>query len=137
MLFSQAFDIFRAFFQEKTGVPWDFRLEKRSKISEELFTYTPPVLGRPIGIVPWGYIRPELREFDESDSPKSATDAEEEAVEYDTDSEVDEDEEQGNESSSTEGQGSENEWEMVVRPPIDPVASSRSNVLYQSWITID
>jgi hypothetical protein len=136
MLFSQAFDIFRAFFQEKTGVPWDMRLEKRSKVSEELFTYTPPILGRPIGIVPWGYIRPELREPEESDSPKSASEVEE-AVEYDTDSEVDEDEEIGNESPTTESAGSGNEWEMVVRPTIDPVASSRSNVLYQSWITID
>ena len=78
-------------------------------------------------------MRPELREPEESESPKSDA----EAVEYDTDSEVDDDEDHGNESSSIEGQRPDNGWEMVDRPSSNPVPLDRSAVLYQSWITID
>lgn len=44
------------------------------------FVYTPPVLGRPVGQVPSGYVRPEWRENEQD-------------VEYETDSEVDDDSE--------------------------------------------
>lgn len=81
MTFYEAFTIFKKFFLEKTGLEWDNRLEKAPRSDDTLFVYTPPILGRPIGLVPHGYVRPELRE---------ESCAGEKNVAYDTDSEVDE-----------------------------------------------
>lgn len=100
MLFSRAFQRFRTFFQEKTGIDWDRRLEKNPKTNPDHFVYTPPVVGWPIGLVPWGYIRPELRE-DEEPTSGSETSAQEDH-EYDTDSEV-EDEDDSSDDSVTQG----------------------------------
>lgn len=67
-------------------------------MGEEFFVYTPPVLGRPVGWVCEGYVRPELRvrELTEGKSEKTNTEGEsgedgeerEGEVVYDTDSEV-------------------------------------------------
>jgi hypothetical protein len=52
---------FEKFFASKTGRRWDLRLEKVN-LNSDNFTYTPPVFGRPVGLLPVGYIRPEERE---------------------------------------------------------------------------
>ncbi|KAK3333539.1 hypothetical protein B0T19DRAFT_440293 [Cercophora scortea] len=44
--FDGEFAHFKAFFQTKTGVPWDLRL---SKAATGDFTYTPPTGGKPVG----------------------------------------------------------------------------------------
>jgi hypothetical protein len=100
MSFSQAFSHFKDFFYKKTGIHWDQRLEG-IKMGEEFFVYTPPVLGRPVGWVREGYVRPELRvrELTEVESENTNTEGEsgedgeerEREVVYDTDSEVEDD----------------------------------------------
>jgi len=97
MPFHEAFKIFKKFFKDKTGVEWDMRLEKAEK-DEEVFVYTPPILGRPIGLVPEGYVRPEMREPEpepELEVVGSFNSGVEEGVAYDTDSEVNKEEDHG------------------------------------------
>lgn len=93
MTFCDASKHFQRFFQEKTGVHWDMRLEphpdkrkllalpvpkKRGKkgaqeevlevrapvmsIEDMRFRYTRPPFGRPVGLLPHGYIKEEDRE---------------------------------------------------------------------------
>jgi hypothetical protein len=78
-----AFADFKYIFKKKTGIEWDMRLEIIT-MDETFFVYTPPVLGRPVGDLPDGYIRPEER-----DPEVEYSQNEEENVAYDTDSEVD------------------------------------------------
>lgn len=88
---------------------------------EEYFVYTPPILGRPVGFVCDGYVRPELRvrESIEGDSSEEVQSGEGESgsegeaeVVYDTDSEVgDEDSEEGGTTALTITTGSRNESE--------------------------
>jgi hypothetical protein len=110
MSFSQAIFHFKDFFHKKTGILWDQRLEG-IKMGEDYFVYTPPMLGRPVGWVCEGYVRPELRirKHPESECEKITTvgDSSEEVEEreckmvYDTDSEVEEDD---SEENATTGQ---------------------------------
>jgi len=89
MPFDQAFHHFKYFFHDKTGIEWDQRLEG-IKMPDHCFVYTPPALGRPVGAVPKGYVRPELREVDkEGGDEGSGKEGGEGDVVYDTDSEVD------------------------------------------------
>lgn len=80
---------------------WDLRLEKdevkmqgiESDERDRCFKYVPPVLGRPVGLLPAGYVRPEEREVDvqsdsDSGSGEGGTSGGED-VAYDTDSDVD------------------------------------------------
>lgn len=93
MTFCEAFKHFQHFFQEKTGVHWDMRLEplpdkrklvalplpkKRGRkgaqeevlavqapvmsIADMRFRYTRPPFGRPVGLLPYGYVKEEDRE---------------------------------------------------------------------------
>ncbi len=88
---------------------------------EDYFVYTPPILGRPVGFVCDGYVRPELRvresiegdSREEAQSGEGASESEEEAeVVYDTDSEVgDEDSEEGGATALTIITGSRNKSE--------------------------
>lgn len=90
-VFHEAFRDFKHFFQDKTQIAWDERLEGIKK--DGAFVYTPPILGRPVGVVPSGYVRPEWRQQQED-------------VEYDTDSEVeddDDDDDDDDENSATDG----------------------------------
>lgn len=102
MEFSTAFYCFRKFFREKTGVEWDERLERRnSKVDEmgrevDFFKYSPPIRGRPVGLLPWGYVRPEDR---------VGVVMEGEGVAYDTESEADSEEEGGGTSLVQRGSG--------------------------------
>jgi hypothetical protein len=101
MPFSQAFYYFKHFFRQKTGINWDQRLEG-IKMSDEYFVYTPPILGRPVGFVCAGYVRPELRvrELTEGESEETGDEGDSERegeVVYDTDSEV------GDEDSEEDG----------------------------------
>ncbi|KAH6673136.1 hypothetical protein B0J14DRAFT_667985, partial [Halenospora varia] len=88
--FPSAFADFKHFFQLKTGIEWDARLEPVNTKAPEPFTYKPPVLGRPVGVLPWGYVRPEMCEGEKvvEEGKRVGED-----VVYDTDSEVDEEEE--------------------------------------------
>jgi hypothetical protein len=107
MSFAEAFYWFKYFFHKKTGVCWDQRLEG-VKMGEEYFVYTPPVLGRPVGYVAEGYVRPELRirEISEESGEGETTEAESDVtaeggeVVYDTDSEVEDDGEDSEDSST-------------------------------------
>ncbi|PBP15730.1 brct domain containing protein [Diplocarpon rosae] len=111
MDFPTAFTCFKKFFKEKSGVDWDMRLERlkpsphASGHGEKVFfKYSPPIRGRPVGLLPLGYVRPEDRMPMLGTSGKGlglclnvsggrAEDAQpREDVDYDTDSEVDEDE---------------------------------------------
>jgi hypothetical protein len=90
--FNDAFQDFKVFFRSKTGYEWDYRL-KGIRI-KNMFVYTPPAEGRPVGSVPLGCEREE-KEYDKDTSMDD--------VVYDTDSEVDDDE---------QGDGSE----IVTKP---------------------
>lgn len=79
--FPEAFTDFKHFFHDKTQIQWDERLEGIKK--DGAFVYTPPILGRPVGDVPVGYVRPEYRDDE---------------VVYDTDSEVGDDDDETEES---------------------------------------
>lgn len=99
-------------------------IEQPQVMPERKFTWTPPVLGRPVGLLPYGYVRPEEREdavaaaeetstsgsgTDERTSGESSSDNENEDksgeensgedVVYDTDSDVDSDNEDGGDDS--------------------------------------
>ncbi|KAI9705109.1 MAG: hypothetical protein M1836_006892 [Candelina mexicana] len=56
-LFDSCFAAFTKFFKSKTGLCWEERLDKK-KVEGEVFTYTPPVLGRPRGRMPEGWKEP-------------------------------------------------------------------------------
>ena len=52
--FEDAFKAFRAFFELKTGLPWEERLSKSKNAESDVsgqgrFRYEPPILGRPRG----------------------------------------------------------------------------------------
>jgi hypothetical protein len=61
MHFAEAFRHFQKFFHDRTGINWDDRLEGIKLEDPIYFRYTPPNLGRAVGVLPYGYIRPELR----------------------------------------------------------------------------
>ncbi|KAK3357226.1 hypothetical protein B0T25DRAFT_579334 [Lasiosphaeria hispida] len=53
-LFAKEFGLFEAFFQVKTGIPWERRLVAQKPLDEKgkvFFRYTPPVGGKPVGFV--------------------------------------------------------------------------------------
>jgi hypothetical protein len=132
MPFAEAFFYFKDFFRKKTGIEWDNRLEA-IKMPEDYFVYTPPILGRPVGFVYDGYVRPELRvrESIEEDSSEEVQSGERESgsereaeVAYDTDSEVeDEDSEEGGTTALTRTTGLRNE--SVERSVISISSESR------------
>jgi hypothetical protein len=139
MPFYEAFKIFKKFFKDKTGDEWDMRLEKSEK-DEEVFVYTPPILSRPIGLVPEGYIRPEIREPEpEPEVVGSPNSGVEEDVAYDTDSEVDEEEDHGSNDVTEEARSepriySESRMEYEMTTPIPP--SSQPLVPYHAWTCV-
>lgn len=128
MEFSDAFKHFQHFFKDKTGVEWDMRLEKQAPynsntanaantskqngqvIPERRFTWLPPILGRPVGQLPLGYVRPEDREDAHTSSDSSGSggsgsgsessegEGKNEDVVYDTDSDVESDNEKSADS---------------------------------------
>ncbi|KAG9228802.1 hypothetical protein BJ875DRAFT_388665 [Amylocarpus encephaloides] len=55
-LFHEAFDDFKVFFKDKTGLEWDHRLEEQG--NTEKFIYRPPAAGKAVGQLPYGYVRP-------------------------------------------------------------------------------
>ena len=77
---------------------------------DHFFVYTPPVLGRPVGLLPEGYIRPEFRvkevetvdEGSSSEGMSKGSGSDEGDVVYDTDSEVDSDEDGSTDGNSGE-----------------------------------
>ncbi len=59
--FHNAYIDFKHFFRQTTGYEWDLRLEGL-KGPEDRFVYQRPRLGRPVGLLPGGYVKPEDRE---------------------------------------------------------------------------
>jgi hypothetical protein len=130
MTFQEAFRHFKHFFKGKTGVEWDMRLEKEQYNiaqtvagTKQLFRYTPPVLGRKVGLLPWGYVRPELRKVDMEKASASETESESAEVFYDDDSDLDsadgdaeEDNDDGSKSQrSGSGSGSEENSNLEIK----------------------
>ena len=80
----------------------------------DLFVYTPPVPGRPVGLLPYGYKRPTVRPVPRSlSSPTPSTDAtstaessEERDVIYDTDSEAEYSDSEDNDTTKSKSAGS-------------------------------
>ncbi|TVY36751.1 hypothetical protein LSUB1_G004371 [Lachnellula subtilissima] len=150
MTFYEAFGIFRKFFHDKTGVEWDMRLEE-TKNDEGFFVYAPPVLGRPIGFVSQGYIRPELREPEPEPEPEPETEVEVAATPYirvgedvvsDTESEDDDDEESehndGSTTTSTEASQPRYFTTGMGWDTADPIASSfQAMVPYPAWPCVE
>ncbi|EKD14011.1 brct domain containing protein [Drepanopeziza brunnea f. sp. 'multigermtubi' MB_m1] len=107
MVFSTAFNCFKKFFREKSGVDWDLRLERLSPKTDAhgnekvFFKYSPPAGGRPVGLLPPGYVRPDDRPLAQPVDAKAA-----DIIEvYDTDSEADSDNDgDGDESGSASSQ---------------------------------
>jgi hypothetical protein len=91
MHFAEAFRNFKKFFRARTGIDWDDRLEGIRLEDLMYFRYIPPILGRPCGATPWGYVRPELRV--QEDAEKEVD------VVYDTDSEVGDSDDEGTANS--------------------------------------
>lgn len=101
---------FKQFFKDKTKITWDNRLEGIVIDDPKAFRYMPPVVGRPCGFLPFGYMRPEERSVTKSEGEDSSgsgtgsgsgsgtetttTASSSESVEYDTDSEVDDTDEE-------------------------------------------
>lgn len=138
MEYHQAFKAFQKFFKEKTKVEWDLRCdikqihkelsEKEKEMERESvkkgllngekvrpFVWTPPPLGRPVGLLPLGYLRPEERESSSEESSSgsgtetntsgagtSSSGGSGEDVVYDTNSEVESSDEEEEESSNEE-----------------------------------
>ena len=110
MDFHTAFGCFKKFFKERSGIDWDERLERiipkkieNGKVVEHnFFKYLPPPQGRPTGLLPYGYVRPEDRVAVVNDSEDE--DAE---VGYDTDSEVDDDGSDGCDEMLDDNRGSD------------------------------
>lgn len=72
-----------------------YNIAAASAGEKRLFRYMPPVLGRPTGLLPSGYVRPELREENEEESSES-----EQEVFYDNDSDLDSDDDDTGEDNS-------------------------------------
>ncbi|KAL5317700.1 hypothetical protein ACEPPN_014798 [Leptodophora sp. 'Broadleaf-Isolate-01'] len=98
MDFATAFSCFKKFFKERSGIDWDDRLERiipkkienGKEVEFAFFKYLPPIQGRPVGLLPYGYVRPEDRPMED--------------VGYDTDSEVgDDDQDSGSQGCNDEG----------------------------------
>lgn len=112
MDFHTAFGCFKKFFRERSGIDWDERLERiipkkieNGKVVEHnFFKYLPPPQGRPTGLLPYGYVRPEDRVVEVVNDSKDG-DADE--VGYDTDSEVGDDGSDGCDEMSDEDGGSD------------------------------
>lgn len=113
MIFAHAWNHFKNFFYVKTGIEWDQRLEG-IKMPDTYFVYTPPTGGRPIGLLPYGYILPEhrIKEISEEDD-----------VVYDTDSEAEE--------SSTE-EGSTSRRKQARRTSARDMVTSEEENAYEA-----
>ncbi|KAL2068955.1 hypothetical protein VTL71DRAFT_15293 [Oculimacula yallundae] len=106
MDFATAFHAFKKFFKEKTGINWDDRLERiipkkienGKEIEFSFFKYLPPIHGRPVGLLPYGYVRPEDRPMAVPPTQDQIED-----VGYDTNSEVGDDDEGTSIRGSGEG----------------------------------
>ncbi|KAH7336446.1 hypothetical protein BKA65DRAFT_402145 [Rhexocercosporidium sp. MPI-PUGE-AT-0058] len=106
MDFATAFSCFKKFFKDRTGIDWDDRLEriipKKIENGKEIpfafFKYLPPIQGRPVGLLPYGYVRPEDRPMEQRPM---------EDVGYDTDSEVGDDDQDNDLQGSSDECGSD------------------------------
>jgi hypothetical protein len=87
MHFPDAFRNFQKFFRARTGIGWDDRLEGIKLEDPMYFRYIPPILGRPVGSLPFGYVRPEFRVQDDAEKDGD--------VVYDTDSKVGDSDDEG------------------------------------------
>lgn len=74
--FDKAFLEFRNFFKNKTGIEWDQRCDGIIDDDATKFRYTLPEDGKPLGVLPPGYMRPKpLWEIEEEAQDEDMEDA--------------------------------------------------------------
>ncbi|KFY87678.1 hypothetical protein V500_06837 [Pseudogymnoascus sp. VKM F-4518 (FW-2643)] len=70
--FDVSFKQFHKFFKLKTGIEWDCRLDKL-KSGEDSFVYMPPPKDTPRGVLPMGWMEPEVAKPDNGADNEAAT----------------------------------------------------------------
>jgi hypothetical protein len=70
--FQKAFEEFRSIFEDKTGIKWDQRLDKL-KQDKQQYVYMPPTDGKPVGVLPFGWKKPNQDSELESGSSAEGT----------------------------------------------------------------
>lgn len=86
MHFDKAFEGFRDFYRKKTGVNWDERCDGIVIDDETKFRYSPPDDGKPVGMLPPGWMKAkEVDEDEESDESSESSDEETTSEESDDD----------------------------------------------------
>ena len=63
----KAFEEFKSIFEDKTGIKWDQRLGKL-KQDKQNYVYMPPTGGKPVGVLPFGWKKPNQDSEQELDS---------------------------------------------------------------------
>jgi hypothetical protein len=63
----KAFEEFKSVFEDKTGIKWDQRLDKL-KQDEQQYVYMPLTDGKPVGVLPFGWKKPNQDSVVESGS---------------------------------------------------------------------
>lgn len=140
-IYPEAMENFKHFFKDKAKISWEERLEGIKVNDPTRFVYIPPVAGRPVGLLPFGYIRPEERPIPKNSSEGGSESSSESesgngsgtdttsssssgsgsaSVEYDTDSEVDDSDDEF--TSST----------INVQSHRSPTSSQQSGTIYNS-----
>jgi hypothetical protein len=123
--FHEAFRDFENFFYNRTGIAWDDRCDGLPH-DESKFKYHAPLLGRPVGRLPYGKTPPEFPKEDEAVEGENGDvempDAMEEGLIYDTDSEVEDKYEAG--SSIARSKRSSNSSRTVISISISSSGSS-------------
>ena len=69
--FDVSFKQFQKFFKLKTGIEWDCRLDKL-KSGEDSFVYMPPPKDTPRGVLPMGWMEPQVEKPDNGADEEAA-----------------------------------------------------------------
>jgi hypothetical protein len=86
-LFHAAFADFKNFFQTKTGIAWDDRLDGTPSIPDP-FKYSVPTLGRPLGSLIEGKKHPEQKKIDDAAVKDGDSGVDVDGLIHDSDSDV-------------------------------------------------
>jgi len=84
--FFKAFGDFKWLFRKKTGIEWDKRCDGLKGGAAD-FVYSPPIGGRPVGVLPRGWKEPEPEVHTDTDSGEG-TDPEKRRLNQDDDPEL-------------------------------------------------
>jgi hypothetical protein len=115
-IFKDTFEDFKGIFRSKTGINWDDRCDGLSSKPQK-FTYLPPTLGRPVGLLPDGKMPAGFHKGNEPDGEDSEMTDTSDGLIYDTDSEAEE------EDSDITATSSPNR-SLYVRAPMSPISIS-------------